>query len=64
MDAILDMVLARDEVFVEALVIENNLGLCDQELIQFELKGRGKKPKTTKPVSSGFWFQKGQVRRN
>lgn len=51
MDAILDMVLARDEDFVEALVTENNLGLCDQELIQFELKGRGKKPQTTKPLS-------------
>lgn len=43
MDAILDMVLARGEGSTEELVIENNLRLCGQGLIQFELKGRGKK---------------------
>lgn len=50
MDAILVVVLARDEESIEELVVENNLGLRDQEFIQLELKGRGKK-NPTKPVS-------------
>lgn len=37
------MVLARDEESIEELVVENNLGLRDQEFIQLELKGREKK---------------------
>lgn len=43
MDAILDVVLARDEESIEKLVIEANLELCDWEFIQFDLKGWGKK---------------------
>lgn len=38
------MVLARGKESIEEVVIENNLALCVQGLIQFELKGRQKIP--------------------
>lgn len=59
MDAILGRVLARDEGSVETSVIENNLGLSNQELIQFALTARGKNS-NHKASNQGFGFKKGE----
>ncbi|CAM4708442.1 unnamed protein product [Lepidochelys kempii] len=57
-DAILDLVLVSSEDPIEEMVVGDNLGSSNQELIQFKLNGRINKNRSQSSSSVSLYLQK------